>query len=98
MAATGDSAYAAQAGTLWRINVSTGAVAPFSAYPNDWAGTEAMTARNGVLYVAQAGALWTVNTANGGVAQLPCRGTGQPRWPLACSPRGTGQTVMADRS
>ena len=68
MAATRGLLYEVVGGQLRRVNPETGAVVPFSAYPDGWSGTEAMTALGDSLYAVQAGTLWRVNVNDGSVS------------------------------
>ncbi len=68
MTAWGGFLYAIQGGTLWRVTASSGARAPFSAYPYGWEGTEAMAALDNFMYAIQGGTLWRVNLVNGSVS------------------------------
>jgi hypothetical protein len=67
IAALGSYLYIVKADTLWRVSATTGAVAPYSDYPDAWAGTEAMAAAGDGLYVAQLGSLYRVNVNTGSV-------------------------------
>jgi len=53
-------------GQLNRVDVTTGAVTPFSDYPTAWQGTQAMTALGDSLYIIQLDTLYRVH-ANGAV-------------------------------
>lgn len=67
MTALAGNLYVVSEDTLWRVNATSGATVPFSAYPDGWVDTEAMAALGDSVYVVQAGTLWRVNVNNGSV-------------------------------
>lgn len=76
MTAIGGNLYIVQGGTLWKVNATTGARSPFSAYPTGWEGTEAMAAWGNFIYAIQGGTLWRVDVTNGSVTSFSQYPTG----------------------
>jgi hypothetical protein len=92
MAALSGSLYVVSDGSLWRVDVASGATVPFSAYPNGWAGTDAMAALGTSLYVVQAGTLYRVSTTTGAVVPFSAYPSG---WAGTEAMTATGDSLYA---